>query len=97
MWLLVTKSIVIYFQILIAESYAQVCKKYSWPSDPPAYEVFLPAPPGQRPRCARPGDTFCESLDLYPQYVMQQFFYTYNSTYFKKSYSIPALRKLLTF
>ena len=43
------------------------CKKYACRSRPPEYEPFLPAPPGQRPKCAKPGDTFCERLDNYPQ------------------------------
>nr|CAD7606303.1 unnamed protein product [Timema genevievae] len=27
---------------------------------------FLPAPPGRTPTCAKPGSTFCETLDHYP-------------------------------
>ena len=27
---------------------------------------YLPAPPGQRPKCASEGDTFCSTIDYYP-------------------------------
>lgn len=32
--------------------------------EPPC--IFVPAPPGQTPHCARPGTTFCEHVANYP-------------------------------
>lgn len=29
--------------------------------------MFLPASPGQTPKCAKPGSTFCENADDYPE------------------------------
>ncbi|XP_012272420.1 protein spaetzle 5 [Orussus abietinus] len=34
-------------------------------------EPFVPAPPGHTPRCAKPGQTFCESLEHYPQQLIR--------------------------
>lgn len=32
----------------------------------PRSSPYVPAPPGETPRCARPGATFCEAADHYP-------------------------------
>ncbi|XP_017761012.1 PREDICTED: uncharacterized protein LOC108551383 isoform X2 [Eufriesea mexicana] len=37
----------------------------------PQYEPFVPAPPGHTPNCAKPGQTFCESLDHYPRRLIK--------------------------
>lgn len=29
--------------------------------------MFLPAPSGHTPKCAKPGSTFCEHVDDYPE------------------------------
>ncbi|XP_058803204.1 protein spaetzle 5 isoform X2 [Phymastichus coffea] len=47
------------------------CPKYGCPLAAPIHEQFVPAPPGYTPKCAKPGLTFCESLDRYPQQLIQ--------------------------
>ncbi|KAK0169250.1 hypothetical protein PV328_012288, partial [Microctonus aethiopoides] len=46
-------------------SLRQPCGTYGCPHQP-HYEPFIPAPPGHTPRCAKPGQTFCETPDHYP-------------------------------
>ncbi|XP_043269134.1 protein spaetzle 5 isoform X2 [Venturia canescens] len=48
----------------------QPCGSYGCPYRP-RYEPFVPAPPGQTPRCAKPGQTFCEVPDHYPQQLIK--------------------------
>ncbi|XP_008203343.2 protein spaetzle 5 [Nasonia vitripennis] len=47
------------------------CSKYGCPLAPPIHEPFVPAPPGHTPKCAKPGLTFCESLERYPQQLIK--------------------------
>ncbi|XP_034950442.1 protein spaetzle 5 [Chelonus insularis] len=51
-------------------SWQQPCGSYGCPYQP-HYEPFVPAPPGRTPRCAKPGQTFCETLDHYPQQLIK--------------------------
>ncbi|KAG8037699.1 hypothetical protein G9C98_005910 [Cotesia typhae] len=51
-------------------NWRQPCDSYGCPYQP-RYEPFVPAPPGHTPRCAKPGQTFCESLDHYPQQLIK--------------------------
>lgn len=53
-------------QASLANAYDVPCPKYGCPGRP-RYEPFVPAPPGHTPNCAKPGQTFCESLDHYPR------------------------------
>lgn len=46
------------------------CLEYGCPGRP-RYEPFVPAPPGHVPNCAKPGQTFCESLDHYPRQLIK--------------------------
>lgn len=34
---------------------------------------YLPAPPGETPACAKHGSTFCEKIETYPTYVLNNF------------------------
>ncbi|XP_011498930.1 PREDICTED: uncharacterized protein LOC105363056 [Ceratosolen solmsi marchali] len=57
---------------LLANGYHnEPCSKYGCPLAPPIQVSFVPAPPGHTPRCAKPGLTFCESLDIYPQQLIK--------------------------
>ena len=29
-------------------------------------KLYLPAPPGERPPCAKEGETYCDEVDYYP-------------------------------
>ncbi|KAK3912554.1 Protein spaetzle 5 [Frankliniella fusca] len=54
------------------------------PSARPHHDYpYLPAPPGKTPRCARPGATFCETVDHYPahlvQYLIDRWAYDFNT------------------
>lgn len=49
---------------------SEPCSEYGCPH-PPRHEPFVPALPGHTPRCAKPGQTFCESLDHYPQQLIR--------------------------
>lgn len=44
---------------------------------------FVPAQPGQTPTCAKPGSTFCESVEHYPKqlirYLIEKWGYDYNT------------------
>ncbi|XP_012219643.1 protein spaetzle 5-like isoform X2 [Linepithema humile] len=51
-------------------SRGEPCTEYGCPGRP-QYEPFVPAPPGHTPRCASPGQTFCESLDHYPRQLIK--------------------------
>ncbi|CAH0557598.1 unnamed protein product [Brassicogethes aeneus] len=46
-------------------------------------KTFVPAPPGQTPPCARPGQTFCEFPDQYPgqliNYLIQKWRFDHNT------------------
>ncbi|XP_011303304.1 uncharacterized protein spz5 [Fopius arisanus] len=46
------------------------CGSYGCPHQP-RYEPFVPAPPGHTPRCAKPGQTFCETLEHYPKQLIK--------------------------
>lgn len=35
------------------------------------HQLYLPAPPGKTPACAKRGRTYCEHLDHYPEHVIQ--------------------------
>lgn len=54
----------------LANAYDVPCPKYGCPGRP-RYEPFVPAPPGHTPNCAKPGQTFCESLDHYPRQLIK--------------------------
>ncbi|XP_047359055.1 protein spaetzle 5 isoform X1 [Vespa velutina] len=56
--------------IFLAGTQGEPCTEYGCPGRP-QYEPFVPAPPGHTPRCAKPGQTFCESLDHYPQQLIK--------------------------
>ncbi|XP_014218346.1 protein spaetzle 5 [Copidosoma floridanum] len=58
-----------YFYFISASGYyGEPCTTYGCSLAPPIHsQPFRPAPPGQTPKCARAGSTFCESLDEYPQ------------------------------
>ncbi|KAJ8670315.1 hypothetical protein QAD02_001574 [Eretmocerus hayati] len=49
------------------------CPKYGCPLAPPIHEIepYLPAPPGETPRCAQPGLTFCETTERYPRQLIK--------------------------
>ncbi|XP_008553153.1 protein spaetzle 5 isoform X1 [Microplitis demolitor] len=65
---------VLIFMMLVANvargNWRQPCGSYGCPYQP-RYEPFVPAPPGHTPRCAKPGQTFCETLDHYPQQLIK--------------------------
>ncbi|XP_015115630.1 protein spaetzle 5 [Diachasma alloeum] len=46
------------------------CGSYGCPHQP-RYEPFVPAPPGHTPHCAKPGQTFCETLEHYPKQLIK--------------------------
>ncbi|KAF3429343.1 hypothetical protein E2986_03289 [Frieseomelitta varia] len=50
----------------LVNAHGEPCLEYGCPGRP-QYEPFVPAPPGHTPNCAKPGQTFCESLDHYPR------------------------------
>ncbi|XP_066599590.1 protein spaetzle 5 isoform X2 [Prorops nasuta] len=56
--------------VLFTSCWAEPCTKYGCPGRP-HYESFVPAPPGHTPRCAKPGDTFCETIDHYPKQLIK--------------------------
>ncbi|KAF6212547.1 hypothetical protein GE061_013072 [Apolygus lucorum] len=47
--------------------------------------LFLPAPPGHTPSCAKHGETFCEDIEHYPEhvieYLVERWQYDYNSIF----------------
>ncbi|XP_063975379.1 protein spaetzle 5 [Diachasmimorpha longicaudata] len=47
------------------------CGSYGCPHQPRYDEPFVPAPPGHTPRCAKPGQTFCETLEHYPKQLIK--------------------------
>ncbi|XP_014614581.1 PREDICTED: uncharacterized protein LOC106790239 [Polistes canadensis] len=57
-------------RIFLAGIRSEPCTEYGCPGRP-QYEPFVPAPPGHTPGCAKPGQTFCESLDHYPQQLIK--------------------------
>ncbi|XP_015609174.1 protein spaetzle 5 isoform X1 [Cephus cinctus] len=56
--------------VLLTGGQAEPCSEYGCPHRP-HHEPFVPAPPGHTPRCAKPGQTFCETLDHYPQQLIR--------------------------
>ncbi|KAK2586856.1 hypothetical protein KPH14_009794 [Odynerus spinipes] len=68
----VTKAILaeLFLFIFIAGARGEPCTEYGCPGRP-QYGPFVPAPPGHIPACAKPGQTFCESLDHYPQQLIK--------------------------
>ncbi|BET01050.1 Hypothetical protein NTJ_13866 [Nesidiocoris tenuis] len=47
--------------------------------------LFLPAPPGHAPSCAKHGETFCEQIEHYPthviEYLVERWQFDYNSIF----------------
>ncbi|XP_076663359.1 spatzle 5 Toll-1 receptor isoform X2 [Andrena cerasifolii] len=60
----------ILMMITLANGHSGPCLEYGCPGRP-HYEPFVPAPPGHTPNCAKPGQTFCESLDHYPRQLIK--------------------------
>ncbi|XP_053994310.1 protein spaetzle 5 [Hylaeus anthracinus] len=56
--------------ICLVNAHGEPCLEYGCPGRP-RYELFVPAPPGHTPSCAKPGQTFCESLDHYPRQLIK--------------------------
>ncbi|KZC07061.1 hypothetical protein WN55_08945 [Dufourea novaeangliae] len=56
--------------ISLVNGHSQPCLEYGCPGRP-QFEPFVPAPPGHTPNCAKPGQTFCESLDHYPRQLIK--------------------------
>ncbi|XP_048507356.1 uncharacterized protein LOC105689348 isoform X2 [Athalia rosae] len=56
--------------VLLMCGQSEPCSEYGCPHPPP-HQPFVPALPGHTPRCAKPGQTFCESLDHYPQQLIR--------------------------
>ncbi|XP_076163985.1 spatzle 5 Toll-1 receptor isoform X2 [Ptiloglossa arizonensis] len=56
--------------ICLVNAHGEPCLEYGCPGRP-RYEPFVPAPPGHTPNCAKPGQTFCESLDHYPRQLIK--------------------------
>ncbi|XP_003399530.1 protein spaetzle 5 isoform X1 [Bombus terrestris] len=54
----------------LVNAHGEPCLEYGCPGRP-QYEPFVPAPPGHTPNCAKPGQTFCESLDHYPRQLIK--------------------------
>ncbi|XP_046616876.1 uncharacterized protein LOC124303560 isoform X2 [Neodiprion virginianus] len=60
----------VFLTVLVMAANPEPCSEYGCPH-PPRHEPFLPALPGHTPRCAKPGQTFCERLDHYPQQLIR--------------------------
>ncbi|XP_076753750.1 spatzle 5 Toll-1 receptor [Xylocopa sonorina] len=61
---------ILFTVVCLADAHNEPCLEYGCPGRP-QYEPFVPAPPGHTPNCAKPGQTFCESLDHYPQQLIK--------------------------
>ncbi|XP_033219054.1 protein spaetzle 5 [Belonocnema kinseyi] len=57
--------------VLVSNIESERCPGYGCPLAPPINEPFVPALPGHTPRCAKPGQTFCEVLDHYPEHLIK--------------------------
>ncbi|XP_046752851.1 uncharacterized protein LOC124416058 isoform X2 [Diprion similis] len=72
----------VFLTVLVIAANPEPCSEYGCPH-PPRHEPFLPALPGHTPRCAKPGQTFCERLDHYPQqlirYLIDKWSFDYNT------------------
>ncbi|XP_017888382.1 protein spaetzle 5 [Ceratina calcarata] len=73
-WCMTVSKMTLLFTALLITSlvnaHSEPCLEYGCPGRP-QYEPFVPAPPGHTPNCAKPGQTFCESLDHYPRQLIK--------------------------
>lgn len=59
--------VILILSVLTSLDSSPPCHEYGSP--PCSKSLFLPAPPGHTPSCAKHGETFCEHIEHYPEWV----------------------------